>query len=872
MVSPHPIRLVRSGLLAATVPLLLALIGCPDDDPDIEFECDTHDECLDDEACLDDLCIDEPVAGDTCPADSDGEKYDTLTCEDGHWVDEADRPDAPRIDSVTAEPPTSDPGETIELAVEVTAEDEEALTYQWSAPDGWNLVDDDAPQVELVAHDDYGETATIDIVVTDSHDQSDSDELITSTHDVDGPEIQNASVEPDPVVPDGVQTLEVDAEYPQELEVDYEWKLPDGWSFEGGQNSATIDVRAPATYESSGDIELLVRDDPGNEATISMGTSTLDQPDFEVTTDPAQLFVDPEDSDVVEAIVDHEYRGDFDVEIVDYEWAIVDDDWGLDVDDDEKWRATVTGHPDWNEETELSVEVVDEFDAVADTAIDVVTGEDKSPSITSAIALEDPPFETDHTFNVQVTAEGDDLTYEWTNDGDWQITNDDQPTANVTIPESPADDEVSITVTVSNDYGEVSGFIDVYTHDYAPDDFGFDDVSDGDLDEEIRSNTVELTGFDIPVDAHIETCEADFCELRTSDDSSLNPWSNWDETVSDVEEGDEVQLRLWSSDELGTTNTASVTVGDTTSQVWEVTTKTWDDEITLTPCGAEGHDGPDGGDCSGTYEDTDFLDGNIEVVEGRQFWTVPVDGTYRIDARGAQGGGSDGGAGAQVAADFALEAGETLEILVGQRGTSYEYLTTDYSVSGGGASFVVTGDIDDDSPVEPLAIAGGGGGSMATQSDDRHGSEGSEGMDGNSVSTGGEGGEDGNGGHGGDHDEAEGGGGGGLLTDGVENDDYAGLGFHNGGFGGSGQSDGGFGGGASAFGYLDNEGDGHRYACAGGGGYSGGGFDITTDPNTCQAGGGGSKLNEALGNNLSTETGVNTGDGEVIIELVETSD
>ena len=91
-----------------------------------------------------------------------------------------------------------------------------------------------------------------------------------------------------------------------------------------------------------------------------------------------------------------------------------------------------------------------------------------------------------------------------------------------------------------------------------------------------------------------------------------------------------------------------------------------------------------------------------------QRWTVPRNGTYRITATGAQGASGkltpsiSGGCGAQITGDFALAAGESLQILVGQKGTA-----ADNNAGGGGGTFVVKNGA-------PLVIAGGGGGVRST--------------------------------------------------------------------------------------------------------------------------------------------------------------
>jgi hypothetical protein len=126
---------------------------------------------------------------------------------------------------------------------------------------------------------------------------------------------------------------------------------------------------------------------------------------------------------------------------------------------------------------------------------------------------------------------------------------------------------------------------------------------------------------------------------------------------------------------------------------------------TFTNCGATGREGPTLADCKSSYDvswedDTDLF--NVQT-QGVQEWTVPADGTYRIEAFGAQGGAgagqnsTDGGEGAKMQADFNLNSGTVLKIMVGQQPSST-------SSGGGGGTFVVL------SNNTALIIAGGGGG------------------------------------------------------------------------------------------------------------------------------------------------------------------
>lgn len=88
-------------------------------------------------------------------------------------------------------------------------------------------------------------------------------------------------------------------------------------------------------------------------------------------------------------------------------------------------------------------------------------------------------------------------------------------------------------------------------------------------------------------------------------------------------------------------------------------------------------------------------------------YVVPSTGTYRIAARGAQGGQTYtdcvGGLGAAMEGTFSLTAGQKLILLVGQSPGASGLFSV-----GGGGTFVATGETY--SVATPLIVAGGGGG------------------------------------------------------------------------------------------------------------------------------------------------------------------
>ena len=292
---------------------------------------------------------------------------------------------------------------------------------------------------------------------------------------------------------------------------------------------------------------------------------------------------------------------------------------------------------------------------------------------------------------------------------------------------------------------------------------------------------------------------------------------------------------------------------------------------------------------------------SFNVINGIQLWTVPFDDTYTIIAAGAAGGNNaypgnkPGGYGVIISTTIALNKGQIIKILIGNKGISgipdyYNnsgHMANYLSIcgSGGGGTFVTKNDNT------PILVAGGGGGAglnfwnESGYTDNNNQINGQITVNGG-QSIGGIGGLSGNGGTQGQSmwnlgNGAGGGGGikGNSLPNGVGNvtqnptpdaiqrynntyDQFA-LSFINGGIGAN--IGGGFGGGG-----FGNGGGG------GGGGYSGGGGGVGSTNNNNNsghgAGGGSYDINEINKNAIqyknsinNQSNGYNTKDGFVII-------
>jgi hypothetical protein len=263
-----------------------------------------------------------------------------------------------------------------------------------------------------------------------------------------------------------------------------------------------------------------------------------------------------------------------------------------------------------------------------------------------------------------------------------------------------------------------------------------------------------------------------------------------------------------------------------------------------------------------------------------QNYTIPVSGWYKLDARGGQGGPAInhvGGRGASMSCYYYLTAGEQLRIAVARAGQPGENSSNNIPSGGGGGGSSSIVKIDG-SILTPILIAGGGGGA-GSGNDGLQGVIDNNGSNGNCTiancsSAGGV-----NGGGGGvTTDENGGAGGAGYIGDGstkyVQMPQqtivaYGGQCFLSGNYGGSYPNsiggDGGWGGGGEGGNANAKTSSNIGGSGGGGGGYSGGGGGS----NGGGGGGGGSYINPAaITEALVQYPGSNTGDGTILIRLI----
>jgi hypothetical protein len=301
----------------------------------------------------------------------------------------------------------------------------------------------------------------------------------------------------------------------------------------------------------------------------------------------------------------------------------------------------------------------------------------------------------------------------------------------------------------------------------------------------------------------------------------------------------------------------------------------------FTNAGATGMNGPTQAQVTSAYSATTLAGKVVINTQGVQEWAPPTSGLYQINLAGASGGGGKigaGGNGAFLSIKVALTAGETLSIVVGQKGSDSNTIAAFPGGAGGGGTFVYK-----KSDNSYIAVAGGGGGGASsatnlltsqTTANGKHDT-----TTGTSVtimagyfSTGGT---SGAGGRGSTRTILYGGPGAGVNSDGATSNNGQGKSRVNGWVGGNASTcmypaSGGFGGGGGAG--CESAANSSYGWSGGGGGYSGGGAGGNGGQSDGQYGGGGGSY--YTGTFLSGTSGSNTGHGYLTItstELISTT-
>ena len=181
----------------------------------------------------------------------------------------------PSIRSVGASPPQASPGGTIQLGVDATDPEGKSLSFQWNAPQGWSLDTPNAQSTSLTAPSSYGETATVQVTVTDSEGAEATGRVAVSTPQNNGPRLLGLSAAPTTVERNGTIQATVSASDPNGDSLNYNWSISGNWSIQNDSgNTSKVTVMAPNQPGSTAVLEVVVDDGNGGSATATTTVST----------------------------------------------------------------------------------------------------------------------------------------------------------------------------------------------------------------------------------------------------------------------------------------------------------------------------------------------------------------------------------------------------------------------------------------------------------------------------------------------------------------------------------------------------------------------------------------------------------------------
>ena len=721
---------------------------------------------------------------------------------------------APVLAALETDPPRIEPGGTITVRARTSDPDGDSLSYNWNAPNNWSLSTPMKGVAELTAPNSYGVSGTVSVTIEDGFGGQASGTTTVATVDNADPIISNLSARPNPVARGGTSTVEAIASDPNGDSLTYNWSIAGNWS-SPDPSGDEIQVQAPDQYGVSTTVELVVDDGNGGSAraTVTISTEGNSPPTItSLTANPP--VVDPGNTSTLETIAT-DPNGDN----LTYSWT-VPNNWSR-AGSGSSPTIDVTAPDQKSQSARVRVEVTDGYGGKASAAVVVRTRLNQPPVIDRLSATPASKVEPGDKIKVNATVRDPDgsssnLNYNWMLPQGWTGSSNND----------------SIEVTAGRNYQTQTIGLKV--------DDGTDTTSASvqiDMVDNQKPSIASLTFGSNPVRAG-ESTTATVTASDPLGDSLCYNWSlgnnqNWTKTGS----GDQIQIGSPNQD---SSTKVTVTISDgfgetvSTSATLRAEQPLYSfSSHTFTTCGRDkGRQGPQLSDCTGA--DNPSWVGNTSYYDmptrGYQKWTVPETGTYRIRTAGAQGGGTNGGDGAIMAADFELDRGDTLLFVIGQRGTnsgSYGH--------GGGGSFVALG--SDQQNATPLIIAGGGSGERSGRQ--QRASTSTRGVNGQGGGAGGRNGDGGN-----DGGSNQGAGGGGFYGNGEDSrrNRSGGRSFRNGAVGGRSDSiQGGFGGGGGSYNNDDS---------GGGGGYSGGG-----GAGDNLAGGGGGSFIAASGSNAATSNG-----------------
>jgi len=271
---------------------------------------------------------------------------------------------APTIASVSALPPSVEPGGTIALSASANDPDEGELNYSWTAPEGWTLTADGST-ASLVAPDEYGVAATVTLEVDDGDDGKASAELVVSTVANQGPIIASITANPQNVARGGTIALAASATDPNGDPLGYVWTAPEGWTLSELADNTAV---------------LIAPDQPNETATVGLSVSSTGLAtvgSIVVSTLPnnapqlASLLALPNPTTPNGTLTVSASANDLDADPLNYLWSIDDPAWTI---LGSGATATVTAPETLSDFATVTVQVSDDFSGTVSGQVVVSTG------------------------------------------------------------------------------------------------------------------------------------------------------------------------------------------------------------------------------------------------------------------------------------------------------------------------------------------------------------------------------------------------------------------------------------------------------------------------------------------------------------------
>ena len=171
----------------------------------------------------------------------------------------------------------------------------DTLGYAWTVPNGWTLNSGQGTTtISVTAPGLYNASGNFTLTVNNGNGGSVNGQIFITTAIDPPPTLSSLVASSNPVMINGAFTIAATAAGAPGDAFSYAWTVPSGWTVTGGQGTAILNVTAPNTYQSSGNITLTVANGNGGSVNgqITVSTTTDPLPTINsVTASPASVTV-----------------------------------------------------------------------------------------------------------------------------------------------------------------------------------------------------------------------------------------------------------------------------------------------------------------------------------------------------------------------------------------------------------------------------------------------------------------------------------------------------------------------------------------------------------------------------------------------------